>query len=144
MTMNLALLLQDDTAGAIAGLLAGGMFMLVFFGILIVVIASMWKVFTKAGKPGWAAIIPIYNTITLLEIVGRPAWWFILMIIPLVSLVVALMVVADLAKAFGKSGAWGVFLLGLFPIGWLILGFGSARYVGLPGTTSAVAAGSGY
>ena len=51
-----------------------GTFMFVYFAILLIIIVSMWKIFEKAGKPGWAAIIPIYNIIILLEIVGKPVW----------------------------------------------------------------------
>lgn len=99
----------------------------ILFAILMIV--SHWKIFTKAGKPGWASIIPIYNTIVLLEIIGRPIWWFILLFIPIVNIVVAIIIAIDLAKAFGKSGAWGVFLLFLFSfIGFPMLAFGSAKY----------------
>jgi len=96
------------------------------FGLLMLV--SMWKIFTKAGKPGWAAIIPIYNTIVLLEIVKRPIWWIILFLIPLVNLVVGLIVYYDLAKTFGRSV--GTFLLLIFVpiIGFPVLGFGNAQY----------------
>jgi hypothetical protein len=97
----------------------------------IVMIAAMWKIFTKAGYPGWAAIIPFYNTYILLKIVGRPGWWLILMFIPLVNIVIAIIVAIDLAKSFGKSGVFAFFGLILFSfIGYCILGFGNARYVG--------------
>lgn len=56
--------------------------MIIYLAIIVLMIASMWKVFTKAGKPGWAAIVPIYNIIVLLQIVGRPTWWIILFLIP--------------------------------------------------------------
>ena len=62
-----------------------------------------WKVFTKAGQPGWAILIPFYNTYVLLKIVGRPGWWLVLMFIPLVNIVIAIIVAIDLAKSFGKS-----------------------------------------
>ena len=61
-------------------------FMLV---VAAVMIAAMWKVFTKAGKPGWASLIPIYNMIVLLDIAGKPAWWIVLFIIPIVNFVFA-------------------------------------------------------
>lgn len=107
-----------------------GLFGLVYLAIVILLIASMWKVFTKAGKPGWAAIVPIYNCIVLLEITGRPLWWIVLMLIPFVNIVIALIVMIDLAKSFGKGTgfAMGLFFLGIifFPI----LGFGDAVYQG--------------
>jgi hypothetical protein len=94
-------------------------------------IIAFWKVFTKAGRPGWAAIIPLYNVYTLLKVAGRPGWWLILYFIPIVNLVISIVVAIDVAKAFGKSAAFGFFGLWLFSIiGYLILGFGEATYHG--------------
>lgn len=90
----------------------------------------MWKVFEKAGKPGWGAIIPIYNIVLLLEIVGKPIWWLLLLLIPCVNFVVVLIVFMDLAKCFGKSAIFGI---GLWLLGFIffpILGFGDAKYLG--------------
>ena len=97
--------------------------------ITIVVIAGMWKVFTKAGKPGWASIVPIYNAIVLLEIAGKPAWWIVLLIIPGVNLIFIFIVSIDLAKNFGKGTGFGVGLALLGVIFYPILGFGDARYM---------------
>lgn len=114
------------------------------FVFIVLMIAALWKIFTKAGKPGWASIIPIYNTIVEIEIAGKPVWWVFLMFVPLVNIVIAFIIVMDLAKAFGKSGAWGFFLLGLLPfIGFPILGFGSARYLAGAGSLAGNAASSG-
>ena len=66
-------------------------------------IAAVWKVYSKAGKPGWAAIVPIYNLIVLLEIIGRPLWWIFLFLIPLANVVFSFIVHIDLAKSFGKT-----------------------------------------
>ena len=121
---------------AATGLMGGmavlftGVFLIVMLAIGVVMIASMWKVFTKAGQPGWAAIVPIYNAIVLLQITGRPLWWVILLMIPLVNIIIGLMVAIDLAKSFGQSTG---FAFGLIFLGFIfvpILGFGSARYVG--------------
>jgi hypothetical protein len=90
----------------------------------------MWKVFVKAGKPGWAAIIPIYNAIVLLQIVGRPGWWFLLYLIPIVNIVISIMVMIELAKVFGKGTGFGIGLLLLSFIFIPILGFGDAEYQG--------------
>ncbi|WP_210718295.1 DUF5684 domain-containing protein [Amycolatopsis acididurans] len=101
------------------------------FGVLM--IAAMWRVFSKAGQPGWAAIIPIYNTIVLLRVVGRPWWWVLLMLIPFVNIVLLFIVYIDLAKSFGQGTGFGVLTV-FFPyICVPILGFGSARYVGPAG-----------
>jgi hypothetical protein len=100
------------------------------FGLVIAVllIASLWKTFTKAGKPGWGAIIPIYNVILLLQIAGRPIWWIVLMIIPVVNFVVAIIVSIDVAKNFGKGTGFGVGLALLGFIFYPIIAFGDAQY----------------
>lgn len=104
----------------------------IIFMILIAVfiIACYWKLFVKAGQPGWAAIVPIYNIIVLLQIVGKPVWWIILMFIPCVNIVIALLIYLDLARVFGKSTGFGI---GLFLLGIVflpILAFGDAEYQG--------------
>lgn len=98
--------------------------------IALLMIAAMWKIFTKAGKPGWASLIPIYNIIVLLDIAGKPAWWIILFFIPIVSLVIAILTYVGLAQRFGKGGGFAMGLVFLGPIFFPILGFGSAQYQG--------------
>ena len=107
-----------------------GIFLVVQLAIIIFLIASIWKVFTKAGQPGWASIIPIYNIIVMLQIVGRPWWWILLLLIPIVNLVIFIIISIDMAKSFGKGAGFGIglFLLGI--IFYPILGFGSATYQG--------------
>ena len=123
---------DDAAAGLVGGLLAlfTGGFLLVMRACAVIMIASMWKVFTKAGQPDWAAIVPVYNLIVLLQIVGRPLWWILLMLIPLVNFVIAILVYIDLAKSFGKSTGFGIGLVFLSFIFFPILGFGDARYIG--------------
>ncbi len=87
-----------------------------------------WKIFTKAGKPGWAVIIPIYNIIVMLEIVNRPIWWIILYLIPGVNAIVGIIVMIDLAKSFGKSVGFAVGMIFLGIIFFPILAFGDAQY----------------
>lgn len=95
----------------------------------LLAIVSLWRIFTKAGAAGWKAIIPFYNIYTLLKVVGRPGWWLVLYIIPLVNVVVHAIVSIDLARSFGKGKAFGLIGLWLFSlIGFLILAFGSAQY----------------
>jgi hypothetical protein len=98
--------------------------------IALLVIVAMWKVFTKAGQPGWASIIPIYNIYIWCKIVGRPGWWVILLFIPLVNFIIAIILSIDLAKSFGKGVGFGLGLAFLGFIFWPILGFGSAQYQG--------------
>jgi len=108
------------------------MMILFFFvfviALVVLMIGSVWKVFTKAGKPGWACIVPIYNVIVLLEIAGKPLWWIILMIIPLVNIVIAILLAIEVAKKFGQSSGFGLGLAFLPFIFYPVLGYGSARY----------------
>lgn len=104
--------------------------MIVGLLIAVVLIVAMWKIFTKAGQPGWASIIPIYNIYIWCKIVGRPAWWIILMLIPFVNFIICIILCIDLAKSFGKGAGFGVGLALLGIIFFPILGFGSAQYQG--------------
>ncbi|MBN2461124.1 MAG: signal peptidase I [Candidatus Cloacimonetes bacterium] len=115
----------DGGAGIGAGLIILYLIIAVFYIIV------MWKVFVKAGKPGWGCLIPIYNIILMLEIAARPGWWFILMLIPVVNLVIWIIVTLDIAKAFGKDSGFGIGLILLGFIFYPILAFGSAQYVGI-------------
>jgi hypothetical protein len=102
----------------------------VLLAIAFLMIAAMWKVFSKAVQPGWASIIPIYNLYVMCKIAGRPGWWVILMLIPFVNLIVIIILCIDIAKSFGNGVGFG---LGLFFLGFIffpILGFGSAQYQG--------------
>ena len=110
-----------------AGLL-GGVVGILYLGIILLMIVSLWKIFSKAGKPGWAAIVPIYNIIVLLEIVGRPIWWLILFLIPFVNLIIAILLAVDLAKTFGKGVGTALGLIFLPFIFYPMLAFGSATY----------------
>ncbi len=107
----------------------GGFFFVWMFIIWFIYIIAFWKVFEKAGEPGWKSIVPIYNMWVMFEIAGRPGWWLLLMFIPLVNFVVAIILALDMAKVFGKSSAFGIVGLWLFSfIGYLILGWGDATY----------------
>ena len=119
-------LYMTTTTGADAG--TAGVSNLIGLAFLVLLIASLWKIFTKAGRPGWAAIVPIYNTIVLLQIVGRPVWWLVLMLIPFVNIVFAIIVMHDLSKSFGRGVGTTLLLLFLPFIGYPMLGFGSAKY----------------
>jgi hypothetical protein len=106
------------------------MIWVIYIAILVVVFIGFWKMFEKANKPGWAGIVPIYNYVVLLEIIGRPIWWIILMFIPIVSLVIWILIALDLAKSYGKSAGFGVGIIFLPFIFIPILGFGDAQYRG--------------
>src|SRR5215469_13830059 len=119
----------------------GPLFWICWLVFMILMIAACWKIFTKAGQPGWASIIPIYNWYILCKIVGRPGWWVILLLIPFVNFIVGIILCIDLAKSFGKGVGLGIGLILLGVIFFPILGFGSARYQGpAAGSTGAGAA----
>lgn len=103
-------------------------FWVVYFIVIIFLLAVMWKIFAKAGQPGWAAIIPIYNMIVLLQIVNKPLWWFLLMLIPVVNLIIAFVIYIRLGKAFGHSAAFGVGLVLLSIIFFPMLAFENSQY----------------
>ena len=106
-------------------------------GYVIYVIA-LWPVFVKAGRPGWGAIIPIYNIYLLVKIAGHHGAIVILYFIPIVNLITAIVVAVGVGRAFGKGGGFSFFLLWLFAIiGYFIIGYGSSKYVGDGGKTAA-------
>ncbi len=112
------------------GALFGGAFCFVWLLCIVLVIAGGWKTFEKAGKPGWAVLIPFYNLIILAEIAGRPGWWGLLMVLPCVGVIFGILLGIEVAKKFGKDVLFGV-LLGLpitSSIMFLVLGFGDAKY----------------
>src|SRR3989344_1873252 len=119
---------------ALLGVLAVGLpfllavFFIVWLAFAILMIASAWRVYTKAGQPGWAAIIPIYNVIVLLEIVERPIWWIIFMFIPIANIVVAIILAHRLAVVFGHGVGFTLGLMFLSPIFYPILAFGKSVY----------------
>lgn len=119
--------MENQSAGMFAGI--GG---LIYLAILVLVFAGMWKLFVKAGKPGWAAIIPIYNIIVMHEIVGREVWKIVLLFIPLVNLYFFITLYVSLAKSYGKTGI-GNYLAIIF-LSFIIIpmwGFSDdVRYVG--------------
>jgi len=105
-------------------------FAVVYLAIIILILAGLWKTFTKAGQPGWAVFIPIYNVYILCKIAGRPGWWLLLFFVPIVSIVIGIIVSIDIAKSFGKGAGFGVGLALLGIVFYPILGFGSAEYQG--------------
>ncbi len=99
--------------------------------LIVVVVAGMWQTFVKAGQPGWAVLIPIYNIVVLMQIAGKPVWWILLMLIPLVNFVVSIIVMVAVAENFGKGTGFGIGLAFLPFIFYPILGFGDAQYRGV-------------
>ncbi|MCR3746073.1 DUF5684 domain-containing protein [Lentzea californiensis] len=121
-------LTEADTAALLGTLAVFGIIGLI---IIVIAIVVMWKTFVKAGQPGWAAIVPIYNLYVMTQIGGRPGWWTVLLLIPGVNVVVLAILSIDIAKSFGKDAVFGIVGLWLFSIvGYAILGFGNAQYRG--------------
>jgi hypothetical protein len=113
------------------------MFQLLLLLIWVVVLVGNWKVYEKAGQPGWASIIPIYNFYILLKIVGKPTWWLIMLIIPGVNFIFGIWALNMLSKSFGKDEGFTIGMIVLSFIFIPILGFGDARYIGPYGDPAA-------
>ena len=123
----IAVLLQQDSGGN--GINGATMGLIVLdVALIILMVAAMWTVFKKAGEPGWAALIPIYNIMVLLKIAGKPMWWVILMLIPFVNIIVLIIAIVGLARNFGKGAGFALGLVFLAPIFYPILAWGDAQY----------------
>jgi hypothetical protein len=100
----------------------------VVFAIAVLGIVSMWKVFTKAGQPGWGILVPFYNLYLMCKIAGRPGWWLVLLFIPLVNFAIAIVLAIDIAKNFGRGVGFGLGLVFLGIVFYPILAFSDAQY----------------
>jgi len=109
---------------------AGGMIVFIQLALGILMLVSMWRIFTKAGQPGWASIVPIYNAYVLLKVAGKPGWWLLLMFIPLVNIVIIILALVGLANNFGKGGGYVAGMIFLPFIFYPMLAFGDAQYQG--------------
>lgn len=114
------------------GIGTGPIFLIIF--IVAFYLYVYWRIFEKAGKPGWVALIPIYNTIMLLEVVGKPWWWLLLFFIPGVNLVFAIWMLNLLSLSFGRGIGFTLGLIFLGPIFYPILAFSNAEYIRPAGT----------
>ncbi|HEY7059951.1 MAG TPA: DUF5684 domain-containing protein [Chloroflexota bacterium] len=124
MTVLMVALAQQNSNGAsVASSLIGLL-------VAIIVIAAQWVIFAKAGRAGWAAIIPIYNTLVLIWLVGRPWWWLLLLLVPLLNIIIGIILANDLSSSFGHGIGFTLGLIFLAPIFFLILAFGSSEYRG--------------
>ncbi len=109
-------------------------FMLIYsvfcLALAVVMLVALWKIYKKAGKPGWACIVPFYSQYCLFDIAMGNGWLFLLSFVPCVNIVMSIICYLKLAKAFGKGTGFGIGLILLCPIFIMILGFGKAEYVG--------------
>lgn len=101
---------------------------LIWLLVMVLMFASAWKIFVKAGREGWEGIVPFYNLYVMLQIVGKPGWWLILLFIPFVNFVIGILVAIALAQRFGKPGGFAVGLILLPVVFYPILAFSDARY----------------
>ncbi len=115
-------------AGMLAGMGAGLVILWLAVAVFMVIVG--WKIFEKAGEPGWAAIVPIYNIVVMLRIAGKPEWWILLMLIPFVNIIIGIMVTLAVAERFGQSSGFAVGMIFLPIIFYPILAFGDAEYQG--------------
>lgn len=119
-----------QNSGNMGGAVGALLFLVFILALVVLLIAGNWKVFVKAGQPGWACIIPIYNYYIYCKIVGRPGWWVILLLIPYLNFIFYIILMVDLAKSYAKGIGFAVGLILLSPIFLCILGFGDAEYQG--------------
>ncbi len=119
---------MDDSVFSLAGLLLGLVLSLAGLAIGVLLVAGTWKMFAKAGQPGWGIFVPIYNCLLMVRIVGMPDWTLLLFLIPGISLVFHIIVSLELAKRFRQTTAFAVGLILLPAIFWAVLGFGGASY----------------
>ncbi|HUX85593.1 MAG TPA: DUF5684 domain-containing protein, partial [Chloroflexota bacterium] len=113
-----------------------GIFILLYLAIVVVEIVAVWRLFTKAGRPGWASIIPIYNSYVLLKISGHSGWWLLLLCIPVLDVVLYIIWMIDLARSYGRGTGFGIGMLLLAPIFIPILAFSDSQYVGPNGAVA--------
>jgi len=106
---------------------------LLYLAVVVLAISANWILFKKAGEPGWACIVPIYNAYVMFKIVWGKGWMFLLALIPIVNFVIIIMHSFKLARSFGKGAGFGWGLLLLSPIFYMILAFGNAEYIGPDG-----------
>ncbi|TGE28720.1 DUF5684 domain-containing protein [Hymenobacter metallicola] len=120
--------MEDNTPGVFAGIF-GSLFYLAF---IVLIVAGMWKMFEKAGKPGWASLIPIYNLIVMHEIIGRETWKIILYLVPFVNIYFYITLFVSMCKSYGKTGLGNYLAMIFFSFVYIpYLGFSSdVRYVG--------------
>ena len=131
-----------DVISALVGLTGLAVIWVIALLLIALMIVAMWILFKKAGKPGWAAVVPFYDQYTLYEITWGNGWRFLLLLIPIYNIVLAILTYIRLAKAFGKDEGYAVGLVFLPQVFVPMLAFGSAAYHGVPGVTSAPAAAS--
>ena len=127
--------MDDGGAAVAAGMGLASMLCGLVIGLAMAAL-MFWKVFEKAGKPGWASMVPIYNAMVLAEVAGRPSWWGLVALIPCLGLITAIPICLDIAKRFGQGVGFAIGLILLGIVCFPILGFGDAKYNPAAGTVT--------
>jgi len=128
--MNPSVPLQSSGSGSIE--------LLATLALTIAVFAGFWKIFEKADKPGWAAIVPIYNLYVLVKVSGNAWWWFVLFFVPLLNFFATLKISIDLAGKFDRGILFGLGLAFLSFVFYPLLGFGDYQYQHATGSADGV------
>ncbi len=112
--------------------LAVFLFILVGLAFTAFWIAGAWKMFEKAGQPGWAILVPIYNLLLIVRIAGSPDWMFVLLLIPFVNIVAHIFVSLELGKRFSKGAIFTIGLIFIPAVFYALIGFSSDDYTPPP------------
>ena len=115
------------------------LYMLLSLVFTVYMFAAMWRIFVKAGEPGWAAIIPVYDIIILLKIVNKPWWWFFLLLIPIFNIAILIIMFHRLSKSFGNGVGFTLGIIFLTFIFIPLLGFGDYSFKGIAGSDAEIA-----
>ena len=107
-----------------------GIQLLIAVIISIIFIIGQWKLYEKAGFPGWASIIPIYNQYVLIKMATGSGLGLLFCFIPCVGIFYLFYVYYKLALAFGQGTCFAICMIFFTPIFFLILGFGNYQYYG--------------
>ena len=122
--------MEEDYTEAAAAEMGPAMYVFIAFYVVIIVliIAAQWRIYEKAGKPGWACLIPFYNHWVLVEIIHKPTSWFWYMLIPFVNIYFGIAAVHALSKAFGKDVGFTLLMIFVPFVAYPMLAFGDAQY----------------
>ena len=126
----LSLLAQESSSGGAAGGLVG---LVLYIGFIVLILASMWKIFAKMTQPGWYGLIPIFNYCVIAKQSGKDWWWGLLPLLPCIGIIFLIILLNELSKLFGKGVGYTIGLIFLPFIFLPVLAFGSAEYQGPQG-----------
>ncbi len=90
-----------------------------FLGVQLIHYLGTWRLYEKAGRKGWEAAIPVYNSIVLMKIINRPTWWTLLLFIPIINLIMFPVIWVETLRSFGKNKPLDTFL-GIATLGFYI------------------------